>query len=154
MGKYSGCRWAELKKLPPGIVDLAELKWDATLPGKDLGTYDERGGMLIEVIVKDIVLQGEDASDAFAIAWGSEVAFAEHDGVLYAAVISDDYNRAFKFVCGIQAALPWMIALGAAGAVGGFVLGDKYMGHRAMGVTLGLLTGAAGGYGVQRISKA
>ena len=154
MKMYSGCRWAELKKLPSGIVDLKELKWDDALPGAALNTYDERGGMLIETIVKDIILQGEDASDAFAIAWGSEVAFAEHEGTLYAVVISPDYNRAFKFVCGIQAALPWMIALGAAGAVGGFVVRDKLEGPMGTGIALGALIGALGGYGIQRVKGA
>ena len=150
MGTLSSCRWIELKKLPPGITDAKQLPWTVVTPAK---AFDERAGMLIEAIVKDIVLQGEDVADAVAISLAGQMSLAEYDGVTYGLFLHDDYNRIYQMVCGVRAELPWMIVGGLAGGIGGFVVGNKVMGQSLMGSAVGILVGTAGGYAVRRLAE-
>jgi len=150
MGTLSSCRWIELKKLPPGITDAKQLPWVAVTPAQ---AFDERAGLLIEMIVKDIVLQGEDMADAVAISLSGQMSLADYDGETYGLFLHDDYNRIYRLVCGIRAELPWMIVGGLAGGIGGFVAGDKILGQSLMGSALGILVGTAGGYAVRRLAQ-
>lgn len=150
MGTLASCRWIELKKLPSGITDAKELPWVVVSKSN---AFDERVGMLIETVVKDIVLQGEDAADAVAISLSGQMSLADYDGVTYGLFLSPDYNRIYQLVCGVRAELPWMIVGAIVGGIGGFVVGNKVMGQSLMGSAVGILIGTAGGYSVRRLSE-
>jgi len=138
------------KKLPPGITDAKQLPWVAVTPST---AFDERAGMLIEIVVKDIVLQGEDMADAVAISLAGDMSLADYDGVTYGLFLHQDYNRIYRMVCGVRAELPWMIIGAVAGGIGGFVVGDKVMGQSLMGSAVGILVGTASGYAVRRLAE-
>ena len=150
MKSLASCRWIELKKLPAGLTDAKQLPWTEVTAAK---AYDERVGMLIELVVKDVVLQGEDASDAVAIALSGQISLADYNGVTYGLFLSNDYTNIYQLVCGVRAELPWMIVGAVAGGIGGFVVGNKVMGQSLMGSTIGILIGAAGGYSVRRLAE-
>ena len=150
MKSLASCRWIELKKLPPGLTDAKQLPWVEVTPAK---AFDERVGMLIELVVKEIVLQGEDAADGVAIALSGQVSLADYDGVTYGLFLSDDYNNIYQLVCGVRAELPWMIVGGITGGIAGFVAGDKVLGQSLMGSAVGILVGTAGGYAVRRLAE-
>jgi len=141
-----GCRWVASSKLPKGVVDIGEMAWT------DVPPNDVNVDSLHEDLIKSIILQGEEAADAFAMVSDFSYAYSTVDGVTYCMYGDDEHGYGLmQYACGLTAAMPWMLVGGLVGSVSGFALAHKMADNGIMGATLGFLAGAGAGYGVQHL---
>ena len=150
-----GCRWINVTSLPKGLASLDQLTWTRDpWPGMD----DPAAEKLIEHVVKEIILGGEEAADAVAIINSTEWSFASYEGHNYTLITStaegNEFVAAYEYVCGVRAELPWMIMGGLGGGFAGFFASRKLADGGLMGATVGVLAGIGLGagavYGIQK----
>jgi len=114
----------------------------------------------MQAVVEEFVRQGEDAADAEATLEQGNAYLGDYNGQLY--MIFDTASGVFitQQKCGVSAQLPFVIGGAALLGIGGFAWGYSRKGkgkkrgvpaYALMAATVGMLAGAAGGYGVARL---
>lgn len=151
----SKCRW-----IPTTVTPSGSLNPDGTLNTAAFTDNREeiaaRIGQenlesLMDAIQLDIVNKGEDAADALAILYKSEIGVMQDNanGKFYAVAINNEseygsYAGVFEMRCGVSLNLPWIVGGATILGLTGYAIGSGRK-HAAIGAGAGAAAGAVVG---------
>ena len=113
--------------------------------------------LAVQNVVNSFVKQGEDEADATANVNQGKTYVGRYDNTLYIFFVTAEAGVwVYKQKCGMSAQLPIMILGAGALGLGGFVWGKRgkkgFPAKALMGATVGVLVGAALGYGLSALA--
>lgn len=141
LGMSAG-QWVAVESIP-GITDLNQLSWTPITDGS-IPELSELG----EVIVKDVVKEGEDVTEATAIALNADVKYVLHEDVVYALAVENQsgYVNMWKLDYYGQMRAAHALAGAVLGGIAGWLVGDRFKGQAIMGAAVGVAGGTGLGY--------